>query len=63
MLFVASLGIYPLLGLSFFPRTDAGQFTINLKAPTGIAHRNHNEYVAKVEDSHQARRSTRPIFE
>ena len=26
---------YPLLGLSFFPRTDAGQFVINLKAPSG----------------------------
>ena len=34
-LFVASLAIYPLLGLAFFPRTDAGQFTINVKAPTG----------------------------
>ena len=33
--FIASLAIYPLLGVSFFPRTDAGQFTINLKAPTG----------------------------
>ena len=27
--------VFPLLGLSFFPRTDAGQFVINLKAPTG----------------------------
>ncbi len=35
VLFVLSLGIYPLLGFSFFPRTDAGQFVINLKAPTG----------------------------
>ncbi len=34
-LFLASLAIYPFLGLAFFPRTDAGQFTINLKAPTG----------------------------
>jgi len=34
-LFVASLAIYPLLGLAFFPRTDAGQFTVNLKVPTG----------------------------
>src|SRR5579863_6347100 len=33
--FLASLAIYPLLGLAFFPRTDAGQFTINLKVPTG----------------------------
>ena len=34
--FVVSLMIYPLLGVSFFPRTDAGQFVINLKAPTGM---------------------------
>jgi hydrophobic/amphiphilic exporter-1 (mainly G- bacteria), HAE1 family len=33
--FVASLGLYPLLGVAFFPRTDAGQFVINLKAPSG----------------------------
>lgn len=31
----ASLGLYPLLGISFFPRTDSGQFVIQLKAPTG----------------------------
>ena len=34
-LFAASLTLFPALGLSFFPRTDAGQFVINLKAPTG----------------------------
>jgi multidrug efflux pump subunit AcrB len=34
-LFVLSLGLYPLLGVAFFPRTDAAQFVINLKAPTG----------------------------
>jgi hydrophobic/amphiphilic exporter-1 (mainly G- bacteria), HAE1 family len=33
--FVLSLALYPLVGLSFFPRTDAGQFVINVKAPTG----------------------------
>ena len=33
--FVLSLLLFPLLGLSFFPRTDAGQFVINFKAPTG----------------------------
>ena len=27
--------LYPLLGLAFFPRTDAGQFVINLKSPSG----------------------------
>jgi multidrug efflux pump subunit AcrB len=49
-LFVISLGIYPLLGLSFFPQTDAGQFTINLKAPTGTRIEATNQYVAKIED-------------
>ncbi|MDQ6701158.1 MAG: efflux RND transporter permease subunit, partial [Acidobacteriota bacterium] len=35
LVFAASLAIYPLLGVSFFPRTDAGQFVINLKSATG----------------------------
>ncbi len=48
--FLASLAIYPLLGLAFFPRTDAGQFTINLKAPTGTRIEMTDQYVAKVED-------------
>jgi hydrophobic/amphiphilic exporter-1 (mainly G- bacteria), HAE1 family len=49
-IFLASLLLYPLLGVSFFPRTDAGQFTINLKAPTGTRIELTNDYVAKVED-------------
>jgi hydrophobic/amphiphilic exporter-1 (mainly G- bacteria), HAE1 family len=49
-LFVASLAIYPFLGLAFFPQTDAGQFTINLKAPTGTRIEVTNDYVARVED-------------
>ncbi len=48
--FLLSLAIYPLLGLAFFPKTDAGQFTINLKAPTGTRIEVSDEYVAKVED-------------
>jgi HAE1 family hydrophobic/amphiphilic exporter-1 len=47
--FVASLAIYPLLGVAFFPRTDAGQFTINLKAPTGSRIEVTDDYVAKIE--------------
>jgi HAE1 family hydrophobic/amphiphilic exporter-1 len=47
--FVVSLAIYPLLGLAFFPRTDAGQFTINLKVPTGTRLEVTEQYVAKVE--------------
>ncbi len=57
-LFVLSLGIYPLLGLAFFPRTDAGQFTINLKAPTGSRIELTEDYVSKVEDL--IRRAVRP---
>ena len=49
-IFLASLAIYPLLGLAFFPKTDAGQFTINLKVPTGTRIEVTDEYVARVED-------------
>ena len=34
-IFILSLGLYPLIGEAYFPRTDPGQFVINLKAPTG----------------------------
>jgi multidrug efflux pump subunit AcrB len=33
--FLLSLLLYPALGVAFFPRTDAGQFVVNVKAPTG----------------------------
>ncbi len=33
--FVLSLGLYPLIGQAYFPRTDPAQFVVNLKAPTG----------------------------
>jgi len=49
-LFVASLGIYPLLGVAFFPQTDAGQFTMNVKVPTGTRIEVTENYVAKIED-------------
>jgi multidrug efflux pump subunit AcrB len=49
-LFVLSLAIYPLLGLAFFPQTDAGQFAINMKVPTGTRIEVTDQYVAKVED-------------
>ncbi|HTP31320.1 MAG TPA: efflux RND transporter permease subunit [Candidatus Acidoferrales bacterium] len=48
--FAASLAIMPLLGLSFFPRTDAGQFVINLKAPTGSRLSVTENEVIKVEN-------------
>ena len=48
--FILSLGIYPFLGVAFFPRTDAGQFTINLKAPTGTRIEVTEQYVQRVEN-------------
>ncbi len=48
--FVLSLAIYPFLGLAFFPTTDTGQFTINLKVPTGSRIEVTDDYVGKVED-------------
>src|SRR5450432_1286958 len=45
-----SLGLFPLIGLSFFPRTDAGQFVINLKAPTGTRLAVTENEVVKVEN-------------
>jgi len=35
VVFAAVLTLLPSVGVSFFPRTDAGQFLINLKAPSG----------------------------
>lgn len=49
-LFGASLLIYPHIGRAFFPQTDAGQFTINVKAPTGTRLEVTNDYVARIED-------------
>jgi multidrug efflux pump subunit AcrB len=48
--FIVSLLIYPLLGVAFFPRTDAGQFTINMKAPTGSRIELSENYVSKIEN-------------
>jgi multidrug efflux pump subunit AcrB len=50
VIFVASLFLYPALDLSFFPRTDAGQFLINLKAPPGTRIDITEAEVKRVED-------------
>ncbi|HET8926063.1 MAG TPA: efflux RND transporter permease subunit [Candidatus Acidoferrum sp.] len=44
-----SFSLYPFLGVSFFPRTDPGQFVINLKAPSGTRVEFTEEYVKQVE--------------
>ena len=48
--FLVSLALYPLLGVSFFPRTDPGQFVLNLKAPTGTRLELTEQYVKRVEE-------------
>src|SRR5580698_10064299 len=49
IIFVLSLLLFPFLGLSFFPRTDAGQFVINFKAPSGTRLDATNQETAKLE--------------
>jgi hydrophobic/amphiphilic exporter-1 (mainly G- bacteria), HAE1 family len=57
-IFALSLALYPFVGVSFFPRTDAGQFVINVKAPTGTRLELTENYVKKVETI--VRRVVRP---
>jgi multidrug efflux pump subunit AcrB len=48
-LFLFSLGLYPFVGQAYFPRTDPGQFVINLKAPTGTRLEISDQLVNRVE--------------
>jgi hydrophobic/amphiphilic exporter-1 (mainly G- bacteria), HAE1 family len=48
-MFLLSFLLYPFIGVSFFPRTDAGQFVINVKAPTGTRIELTQKYVSRVE--------------
>ncbi len=45
-----SFASYPLLGVAFFPRTDPGQFVINVKAQSGTRIEVSEQYVKQVED-------------
>jgi multidrug efflux pump subunit AcrB len=49
VVFAASLLLYGLLGFSYFPQTDAGQFVVNLKAPSGTKLTVTEQEVAKAE--------------
>ncbi len=48
--FILSLGLFPLIGRAYFPRTDPGQFVISMKAPSGTRLELTDEIVARVED-------------
>lgn len=45
-----TFSLYPLLGVAYFPRTDPGQFLINLKAPSGTRLELTEQDVKRVED-------------
>ncbi len=47
---ILSLFIFPLLDFSFFPRTDPGQFVMNIKLPSGTRIGVTEQEIAKVED-------------
>jgi multidrug efflux pump subunit AcrB len=47
---VLSFMLSPFLGHAYFPRTDPGQFVINVKAPTGTRVELTDQYIARVED-------------
>ncbi|MDB6054847.1 MAG: acriflavin resistance protein [Verrucomicrobiales bacterium] len=49
-MFALSFGAAPFIGTSYFPRTDPGQFVINLKAATGTRLENTEVLVSQVED-------------
>jgi len=40
---------FPFLGRAYFPRTDPGQFVINVRMPSGTRLEVSNDYIAKVE--------------
>ena len=42
-------GVFPFVGRAYFPRTDPGQFVIDLKMPTGTRLEVSDKYVADVE--------------
>ncbi|HEY2842904.1 MAG TPA: efflux RND transporter permease subunit [Bryobacteraceae bacterium] len=46
---LATGALYPLLGVAFFPRTDAGMFTIDMKAPSGTRIEVTDQKVARIE--------------
>jgi multidrug efflux pump subunit AcrB len=48
--FVASFALAPFIGLAYFPRTDPGQFVINVKAATGTRLDITEEEVKRLED-------------
>lgn len=51
VLFAASFICFPFIGVSFFPRTDAGQFVVLVKAASGTRLGVTEQLVAQLEDT------------
>jgi multidrug efflux pump subunit AcrB len=47
---VVLLITYPFMGRAYFPRTDPGQFIINVRMPSGTRLEVSNDYIARVEN-------------
>ncbi len=52
-IFVASLFLYPWIGKELFPGMDVGQFTVNVRAPSGTRIENTEKLIEQVEKSIQ----------
>jgi multidrug efflux pump subunit AcrB len=44
-----TFAVYPLIGKAFFPRTDPGQFVVNVKVPAGTRIEVTDDYISKME--------------
>jgi multidrug efflux pump subunit AcrB len=51
---LATVIAFPFVGRAYFPRTDPGQFVINIKAPTGTRLEVTDKYIARVEEEVRA---------
>jgi multidrug efflux pump subunit AcrB len=50
VLFVGSLGLYPLIGQNFFPTVDAGQLRLHIRVPTGTRVEETEQRFRQVEE-------------
>jgi CzcA family heavy metal efflux pump len=50
LVFLGSLGLYPLIGTELFPAVDAGQLMIRVRAPSGTRVERTEEMVRQIED-------------
>jgi multidrug efflux pump subunit AcrB len=51
---ILSFALLPFLGVAFFPRTDPGQFVVDVKVPAGTRIEVTDQYVAKMEQDIRA---------